>query len=47
MDKQYELRRIKNEIDAVNKEIQSLSQGQLGGKKHKKLNNKKFNIRWS
>jgi hypothetical protein len=47
MDKQYELRRIKNEIDAVNKEIQSLSQGQLGGKKHKKLNNKKFNIRWT
>jgi hypothetical protein len=50
MDQQYELRRIKNDIDAVTEEIQSLSpeKGQLGGKKQKKLNfNKKFNIRWT
>jgi hypothetical protein len=48
MDKQYELKRIKNDIDAVTQEINSLSQGQKGGKKQKKLNfNKKYNIRWT
>jgi hypothetical protein len=50
MDQQYELRRIKNNIDDITKEIETLSpeQGQLGGKKQKKLNfNKKYNIRWT
>jgi hypothetical protein len=50
MDKQYELKRIKNDIDAVTQEIQTLSQGQgqLGGKKQKKISfNKKYNIRWT
>jgi hypothetical protein len=48
MDKQYELKRIKNDIDAVTQEINSLSQGQKGGKKQKKLSfNKKYNIRWT
>jgi hypothetical protein len=45
-----ELKRIKNDIDAVTQEIQTLSQGQcqLGGKKQKKISfNKKYNIRWT
>jgi len=50
IDQQYELNRIKNDIDVVTKEIQTLSQGQgqLGGKKQKKISfNKKYNIRWT
>ena len=44
--KQGEIERINRQIDQVQQQIQNL-EGQSGGRKHKKLNNKKFNIRWT
>jgi len=46
IQKNSELLNIQKQIEQVQQQIQNL-QGQSGGIKHKKLNNKKFNIRWT
>jgi len=46
MDHTRDTEEINRQIDDINKQINIL-EGQSGGRKHKKLNNKKFNIRWS